>query len=213
MSASGPNHKKHRRVIQPLFNLKFCNDIIPILQKHINVLMTKIDQHTNSSEFFNICHYNHKCFVDVVGEIIMGTNFNAQHTKENDGFIQAAIDMYYLTLNKMVKPWLRINLFYKLTKEYKIDVNTTKQMRSFGEKIINESENRRKLQIVNTQSPVVPIIDEILSYIEDNPNVFSKTDFIDHMLTLYAASEDTLSIISSFATVCFGIYPEYQVNN
>lgn len=78
--------------------------------------------------------------------------------------------------------------------------------------MIKESEERRKLQIVNPESPIVPIIDEILGHMEENPDVFSKSDFIDHMLTLYAASEDTLSIISSFSAVCFGIYPEYQVN-
>lgn len=138
VSASGPNHKKHRRIIQPHLNLNFCANVLSILQKHINFHLTLLDtkycQNNNDDEYFDICTDNHKCFVDFVCEVFMGTKINAQKG-ENKKFIQAAIDMYRLGINKMTKPWLRFNFIYKMTKEYKHDMLALKEFRRFGEKV------------------------------------------------------------------------------
>lgn len=72
--------------------------------------------------------------MDFVCEVLMGTKINAQKG-ENQVFIQAAIDMYQLGINKMVKPWLRFDFIYRLTKEYKQDMNALKVFREFGEKV------------------------------------------------------------------------------
>lgn len=64
----------------------------------------------------------------------MGTKINAQ-IGENEKFAESAIVMFYFFVNKLMKPWLKINFIYKFTKDYRKHTETVKEFRTFGEKV------------------------------------------------------------------------------
>ncbi|KAJ8930544.1 hypothetical protein NQ314_016659, partial [Rhamnusium bicolor] len=78
--------------------------------------------------------------------------------------------------------------------------------------IIIESWKRRKL-VGKKRNQFIPTVDRIAQYIEENPNTINNEDFMNHLMTLFTAAFDTLTIVSSFAILCFGMYPEYQLSN
>ncbi|CAH0559424.1 unnamed protein product [Brassicogethes aeneus] len=207
VSGSGPTYKKHRRIIQPLFNLKYCTNQIEIMQKYTDVCMKNLESYVDKGTF-DIHLISHKCFVDIIGETILGTKMNIQkngYTK----FCKSAIDMYANGFTRLTRPWLHPDFIYKFTNNYKREKEIIKDIKDFLNTVIASSWQRRSLNNANI-SDVSPIIDQIGEYINQNPNSISNTDFISHMITLFAAAEDTMTIITSFVCLCLGMYPEYQ---
>lgn len=63
----GPSHKKHRKIIQPLFNLKFCTEHIDLFQKHADLCMKRLSKYSKNNIFFDINHIIHDCVMDSIG--------------------------------------------------------------------------------------------------------------------------------------------------
>lgn len=61
----GPLWKKHRKIIQPVFNSKFVNDSMDIFQKHAEILVKRLTDKINGSTF-DVLHLLHDCYGDII---------------------------------------------------------------------------------------------------------------------------------------------------
>ncbi|KAJ8954769.1 hypothetical protein NQ318_014876 [Aromia moschata] len=117
--------------------------------------------------------------------------------------------MYNLGFNRMAKPWLHPDIIYNILPDKKRHDDIVLHLNSFIKQCIIESWQRRKLSVKKDHN-FVPVIDKLGEYIENNQNQINSEDFMNHLMTLFTAAFDTITIISSFAVLCFGMYPEYQ---
>ncbi|XP_060524435.1 uncharacterized protein LOC132700875 [Cylas formicarius] len=206
VTGSGALYKQHRRIIQPIFDLKFAHECVCIMQKHINICMDKLEEFVDKGTF-NYGHVVHKCMVDIIQEILFGIDAKVQQ-KGYKPFDQAMIDVYNFGFTRLVKPWLHPDIIFNNSPLKARQDQLRKTLRKLTQDIIDASYKRRK--ITKTVRDFPPVVDRLADFIEDNPGIIDSETFIDHLLTLHAAAEDTLTIISSFTSVCLGMYPEHQ---
>ncbi|XP_050308845.1 cytochrome P450 4C1-like isoform X2 [Anthonomus grandis grandis] len=205
ISGSGSLYKQHRRIIQPIFDLNFAKESVTFIQKHVTLCMSKFENHVHNGTFD--CHsVIHKCMVDIIKEIVLGSDERSQISGLSE-FDQAMLDVYNFGFSRIVKPYLQPNVIFNLTPYKKEQDRLQSILKTAIKRMVEESNRRRKIQKLND---FYPVIDRIADYIQDNPGVISEEVFMDHILTLHAAAEDTLTIISCFLSICFGMYPEYQ---
>lgn len=212
VSNSGEKYKKHRRLIQPLINLKFASGNIKNMQKHINIYIEKLKGFCGKGEI-DVHDFTHRCFADIIGEIMLGTQMGAQIGR-NLEFVHASDEMYKVGHARIMRPWLHPEIIYNLTsgkirQNHITSVTTTfikdKLQKAF-QRVKQVAKQQQKLEPNNTTS----IIDQIAEIIETDQSLMNNTDFLYHMYTLYCASEDTMTVITSVLFVCFGMYPTYQ---
>jgi cytochrome P450 family 4 len=66
ITSSGPKYKPHKKVLQPIFNLNFSKDCVPVFEKHIKTCVEHLDVCVGS-DHFNIGHFIHSCTADIIG--------------------------------------------------------------------------------------------------------------------------------------------------
>ncbi|KAK4880676.1 hypothetical protein RN001_008822 [Aquatica leii] len=207
VSNSGEKYKKHRRLIQPLINVKFTSENIKMFQKHIDVYLNKLSKHCGKKTF-DVHDLTHHCFADIFGESILGIQMNAQEGKNMD-YTHATMEMYTVGYARLMRPWLHIDAIYNRTKGKLEQDRITSITYKFIKNTILKARERVQANASDTND-TSSIIDQIADIIRRDPSVMNDEDFIYHMYTLYCASEDTMTIITSMLCVCFGMYPEYQ---
>lgn len=67
VSGSGQVYRMHRRIIQPMFSMKFCCDNLDVFQKHADECVEKLAQYVDGGETFDIQKIMHKCYANTVG--------------------------------------------------------------------------------------------------------------------------------------------------
>ncbi|XP_023311566.1 cytochrome P450 4c3-like [Anoplophora glabripennis] len=118
--------------------------------------------------------------------------------------------MYNIAFNRLAKPWWHPNFIYNILPARVATDEIVENLNGFIKEIIIESWKRRKMFKNSKYGNFIPVVDRLASYIEKNPDDISSEDFMNHLMTLFTAAFDTLTIVSSFALLCFGMYPEYQ---
>lgn len=104
----------------------------------------------------------------------------------------------------MVKPWLNIKFIYNLS-------SVSKQMEKcqsiihgkIMEKIVFQKNNLKNNDFSSEEN-------ELIRLHLENPDIMTEEDIMYQMLTVFVAAEDTHSIMTSFACLCFGMNPQYQ---
>ncbi|CAG9768804.1 unnamed protein product, partial [Ceutorhynchus assimilis] len=207
ISGSGPTHKPHRRIIQPMFNLNFVNESSVFVQKHVDLCMKKLEAFVNKGTF-DFHEVIHKCMIDMIKEIILGSCERSQINNRLSDFDQAMIDVYNFGFSRMAKPYLQPDIIYNLT-PYKRRQDELQNILKNEVKLMIEFSHKRRKEL-KISNEFYPIIDRLLDFVEENPGIISQEVLADHLLTLYAASEDTITVISGFVSMCLGMYPKYQ---
>ncbi|KAJ8978053.1 hypothetical protein NQ317_015234 [Molorchus minor] len=185
VSASGvkAKYKYHKRIIQPLLDLKFVESCVSHIERHTAICMDKLDA------------YGDKGLFDI--------------HEGYPNFCHASIEMYNLGFKRLAKPWLHPDCIYNVLPDKIAQENIVSHLNSFIKQVIIKSWKRRKM-FKDSEGNFKPIVDKMAGYIEENPNKINGEDFMNHLMTLFTAAFDTLTIVSSFAVLCFGMYPEYQ---
>ncbi|CAG9863870.1 unnamed protein product [Phyllotreta striolata] len=207
ISASGlkPNYKVHRRIIQPMFDLKFVTKAMPIIHGHINICMKKFSELVHK-DFFDVEKIIGLCSIDIIADIVMGKKANLQQ-KGNTGFCKVK-ELLNIGFTRMVKVWLHPDFIYNWHPLKREQDDSLASVKGFIKEAIGDSKVRRKLD--KSDDEFVPVVDTFCKFSDENPDIFTEEDLVNHLVTLLSASEDTFSIISSFTLLCFGMYPDYQ---
>ncbi|CAG9765182.1 unnamed protein product [Ceutorhynchus assimilis] len=205
ITGSGPIYKKHRRIIQPMFDLKFAKECTSFMHKHVDLCMQRLEPHVGKGNF-DFFHAIHPCMADIIKETVLGSNERTQIIGTSD-FDQAMLDAYDFTFTRMVKYWQQIDFLFNMSPLKKRQDELKRIVTTKAKEMTDAAFERRKSSSLTQE--FYPIIDRMADYTLEHPGVLDET-FIDHVLTLYTASEDTLTIASSFLAMCIGMYPECQ---
>ncbi|KAL1491994.1 hypothetical protein ABEB36_012504 [Hypothenemus hampei] len=206
ITGNGPHLKAERKAIIPMLNLNFLAKSLGPLDTHVNICIERLEKLVNKGTF-NFIHECHPCYADYVKEVILGSDERSQKTGISP-FDDAMIKGYEHMFARMFKFWQHFDFLYNLT-PLKTQQDTLKHhIHTKGREMIKEAYER-----FNNPVPgrFHAIIDDMVEFLEENPGFFKhEDDFLCHILTLYAASEDTLTIVTSFLVMCLGMNPECQ---
>ncbi|KAI2474103.1 hypothetical protein C4B38_000184 [Diabrotica virgifera virgifera] len=200
ITASGLKWKTDRRLITPTFAkkniLQYFQPILDQTKILIKILNKQLNQPT-----FDIGHCIHTCSVDIVNATILGVTTRAQFG-ELDGLCDIVKRLYIIVHARIVKIWLQNDKLFQWSSYWKEHEYGKKKFYEFMDQVIdNKSVNARSY---------VPIIDQLKEISDKKTGFCSHFDLRDHLATLFAASEDTVTSITSFTLLLLGMYPEIQ---
>lgn len=61
----GPMYRKHRRIIQPIFDLNFSKETTGFMQNHITLCMKRLEPYVDQGNF-DFFHIIHPCMADII---------------------------------------------------------------------------------------------------------------------------------------------------
>ncbi|KAG5888996.1 hypothetical protein JTB14_033926 [Gonioctena quinquepunctata] len=206
ITSSGPKWKRDRRLMSPLFPKRNIQQYFPFILNHteilIGILQEKVDGPT-----FNIEPFIHKCAADFVNETILGAKTKAQYGEMNN-FVKTLTRMYTLIHARMVKVWLHNDFMFRFSSNYDEQERGKEIVFGFIEKVLCDAKNMDHGEDQSYQ----PIIRQLLDIQKKQPNFATDEEMMHHLITLYTASEDTITSIVSFTLVLLGMYPNIQNN-
>ena len=111
--AEGAEWKMLRSILNPGFSLQYLSTLIPLLVRHGKVFKHRISHYASSGEIFPIYETATSLTIDVIGEVVLGKNFDSQRqpnklTKHFAKAVQRSVptqDFIRRNLNKPVIWW------------------------------------------------------------------------------------------------------------
>ncbi|KAL1500941.1 hypothetical protein ABEB36_006356 [Hypothenemus hampei] len=207
ITGSGSKWKKDRRLLSPLFLIKNIKQYFPAMLKHSEILVDILQTHEDGLSF-NVERFLHRAVTDIVNETIIGFKANCQRTNELDSFIHHITRAYNLVHQRMIKPWLQIEFLYKLSKNYRQQMEAKDVIYNFFRKSLEHAKEQHVHQ--GNGEAVRSMLDQMLDIRDEVPHFASDEEILHHLITLFSAGEDTITLITSFTLVMLGLHPECQ---
>ncbi|CAH1183262.1 unnamed protein product [Phaedon cochleariae] len=205
ITSSGSKWRRDRRLISPLLIKKNIVKYFPYILKHTKILID-ILRNDNVGSFFNVEPLIHRCSADFVNETILGVSTRAQFG-EMDKFIKMLSRMYTILHARIVKIWLQIEIFFRLTRYYEEQEEGIHVVVGFVRKVVQDIQSKYEY---SEDDSYKPIIHHLLDIRTNFPEFARGEDLVHQLITLYSASEDTMTSIVSFTIVLLGMYPHIQ---
>ena len=113
ITAEGGEWKFIRTIINPAFSTQYLYTILPVVLKHAGVFKDRICHYASTGEVFPIQETATGLTIDIIGEVVMGVNFDSQHkpteltTRFQKAVLCAASSMDGVTfhLNRIPRWW------------------------------------------------------------------------------------------------------------
>ncbi len=78
VTAEGPEWKMLRSILNPGFSTQYLSSLIPLLVRHGAVFEGRISKYAETGEVFPIQETATSLTIDVIGEVVLGTNLDSQ---------------------------------------------------------------------------------------------------------------------------------------
>lgn len=202
-TTNGAEWKKHRRFVTPFLGHKYIESYFYVMKKSGEILINKLEEKLDTPTF-DIEHYLSRCYQDTVSEVLMGLRPDAQNGKI-DYLIEKFHKTYILLHSRMLKLWLHPDILFHLSANGKEQLNTSADFRQYVKKGTDLIKNNK-----GHNKEVISVLENLLDAQENNPIYYSDQNLDDHIATLYSASEDTVTSITSYLLVLLGMYPHIQ---
>ena len=113
VTAEGPEWKLLRSILNPGFSAQYLSTLVPLLIKHGSVFKDRISQYARTSEVFPIQETATGLTIDVIGEVVLGTNFDSQrkqtalttHFRKAVSWAGPSTDIIRWNLSRLPKFW------------------------------------------------------------------------------------------------------------
>lgn len=79
LTAEGAEWKLLRSILNSGFSSQYLSSLIPLLTRHALVFRDRVAQYASTGEVFPIQETATSLTIDVIGEVVLGTNFDSQH--------------------------------------------------------------------------------------------------------------------------------------
>ncbi|CAH1185633.1 unnamed protein product [Phyllotreta striolata] len=203
ITSSGVKWRKDRRLISPIFAKKNILQYFPTVLEQTKILINVMESCVDKPAF-NIEPYIHRCAADIVNRTFLGVKTEAQFGKM-DRFLWLLHRMYTIIYARIVKVWLQNDVLFQFSSYWKEHEEGKTVILGFMDKVIEISDKN------NQQSKSFqPVIEQLKSMRDEDAGFCTHQDLKDHLVTLYSASEDTVTSIVSFTLLLLGMHPNIQ---
>ncbi|XP_045467262.1 cytochrome P450 4C1-like [Harmonia axyridis] len=211
-SATEDIWKRHRKLINPVFNQKALNSFIACFSEKCDILIGILGKHVGQSNF-NIYEKMAGCTLDIICETAMGLEVEAQTSSNFYGrLLDKAME---LVTYRMFHLYYHPKIIFDMNPMGKQLGKLVTKLNGFSQKIIAErrTEFERKLRgdcIEEEDDKNFKTFLELLLEISHKGIRFTDQEIQDEVNTFISAGSDTTAVALSFCCMTLGMYPEYQ---
>ncbi|CAH1373957.1 unnamed protein product [Tenebrio molitor] len=211
-TASGPTHKIHKKLLQPLFSLKMIEGYCDVFQRHADAFVERLRQHAGGPQFDIIFYLHDTAFESTMDLLLPDANTHSIHYKDFPKYIRR---FYHILVTRIRYFWLHWDYIFEKTSYFKeqtmIKNITTTLIAEVMDTKVPETVERLKNDKTPSRATRIPSMMEVLvEMVLNNENCLSVQDCIDHLMTLMATSQDTQSSTVAFTCMMLGAYPDIQ---
>ncbi|XP_050525046.1 cytochrome P450 4C1-like isoform X2 [Daktulosphaira vitifoliae] len=206
--------KQHRKIITPIFNTSFINQLLPIFNKKTSIFIRNLQKELGKTETFDIFDYIISSSVDTICETSMGYNCD---TQSDDKFVfsNAINESTKVICSRMCKPWLYPNFIFNIYAKITGWQQICKKCHELPDQIIKEKkfEHAQRKTMENTskseKNRFKVFLDKLLELNDQGAN-FSDKDLKDQVLTMMIAGSETSALTISFCILMLAIHQDIQ---
>ncbi|XP_063914423.1 cytochrome P450 4C1-like [Zophobas morio] len=198
--------KKHRKMINPSFNLKILNSFHDVFVKYSREIVKFLNDAEGSEQ---------EDFVSVVWEqtfdaaLETSANVRPHLIKDRYSAIRAAMKLEKILTQRFHKPWLLIGLIWKLSNLYKVHQTACQTYRAVFEKIVAEAHKAYESGDRNDDTIRSKLFLPHLIKLNQSKQITREEILEETCLMIMAASETTAITVNMILTI-LGIYPDIQ---
>ncbi|XP_066138543.1 cytochrome P450 4c3-like isoform X2 [Euwallacea fornicatus] len=216
-TSKGLKHKTERKLLQHMFGPKFLEGYSKLFQKHAQNLLQVMENNVGK-EAFDVLHILHECAFKATMDIIV------EH--KNDDTIDYTVypklvrRFYHIFSQRILNFWMHWDLTYKLSRYFKEEQEMRDVVSKFSEvcknRKLGETSERANSQTKLSEMPekreTPSVVEMMFQMVEANPESLTEEEFIDHVVTFVATSQDTQSSAIAFTLMMMGIHKAIQNN-
>ncbi|XP_045467263.1 cytochrome P450 4C1-like [Harmonia axyridis] len=210
-SASEDIWKRHRKLINPVFNQKALNSFIACFSEKCEILIGILGKHVGQPNF-NIYEKMSGCTLDTICETAMGLKVEAQ--KSSNPYGRLLDKLMELITYRIFHVYYHPEIIFDMNPIGREFREVTDKLNEFSQKIIAErkTEFEQKLRgdcIEEDEKHIKTFLDLLLE-ISHKGIKFTDQEMQDEVNTFISAGSDTTAVALSFCCMTLGMYPEYQ---
>ncbi|XP_043481269.1 cytochrome P450 4C1-like [Leptopilina heterotoma] len=197
--------RKHRRIIQPMFNKKTLQTYFSIFQQNSLLLNKTVESEIDGPEF-DIS--NHIAYITCsnICESSMGVSVKTQK-EEVYKFYEISDRIFRVLFKRLLSVWYHSELLFSMSSLAKNYNNDIKNIHNFTDNVILK--RKAILQNKKEEAKAKNITLDLLLELSDNNSLTNK-QLRDHVLTLITAGTDTTSRTLAFVLQMLAQNPKVQ---
>ncbi|XP_059621809.1 uncharacterized protein LOC132265248 [Phlebotomus argentipes] len=213
VSLEEPQWKVHRKLLNPTFSLKILQTYMPIFNKEVKVLVSRLQELCNKPNPTDIYNYMDALTLDVVCQTTMGTEMHIQKN-QNIEYLEAGNNLLSIITTRMFNPVLQWDWFFRLTSLHKVEKKSSDITFGFVDKILQRKKINYKAPEVNLdddqplKSPQI-YIDQLMR-LRMEERKFNDRDVVSEANTIVATGFESTALVSSYCILMLAMFPEHQ---
>uniref|UniRef100_A0A8W7P1J3 Cytochrome P450 n=1 Tax=Anopheles coluzzii TaxID=1518534 RepID=A0A8W7P1J3_ANOCL len=206
--STGAKWAQRRKIITPTFHFKILEDFLVIMNHQTDVLIEKLKQNANSTDFDIYEHVTY-CALDIISESAMGVKLNTQQ-QPNSEYVMAVKEISDIILKRLFSFLREYKWAFQFTKAHRRQEELVKIIHSFAYQVISERKKqledereRKRTQEKLEEEDVygkrrMTLLDLLLNVTIDGKPL-SDSDIREEVDTFMFAGHDTTTSCISFA--------------
>jgi cytochrome P450 len=215
LTSQGRKWHSRRKLLTPTFHFKILEDFIYVFNEQGSILTRIMEGRAERKEIFDIFPYIARCTLDIICETAMGEKLNAQKNSDSE-YVKAVYSFGEILLRRIVDPWLRSELIWKLMYGRK-EKKFLKTLHDFSEGVIRQRRKDRLSAIPqrDNQSTAfsgrrrLAFLDLLLEVSEDGQQL-TDVDVREETDTFMFEGQDTTAASVSWTIYLLGTNRECQ---
>ncbi|XP_063914280.1 cytochrome P450 4C1-like [Zophobas morio] len=209
--------KKHRKIINPSFNLKILNSFHDVFVKYSREIVEFLNDGEGREQVGLISVLWEQTFdASLVLLLLLNTiltetltNVRPHVIKERHNAIRAIVKIEKILIQRFYKFWLLIGFIWKLSNLHKVHQSACQTFRAIFEKIVteaykaHESENRNDETIRN--DPFLPHLIKL-----NQSKQITREDILEETCFMVIAASETTALTVNAVLMILGINPDIQ---
>ncbi|PGH31459.1 hypothetical protein GX50_05754 [[Emmonsia] crescens] len=218
--SEGAVHKKHRKAINPAFNIKNIRALYVLMWEKTGLFLEELEKDIKAHPWEGVgsaqgqgkvemCEWASRLTLDIIGPAAMGRDFRSMQTSEHavaDAFLSilepSKEKMAFLSVNFVFPQWFTQRLPWGLNK---VITDNTDLLRTLCLEIVQE----KKATLISSKVTAKELETDILGTMMVGGN-FSDDELVDQMLTFLAAGHETTASALTWACYLLTKYPDIQ---
>ncbi|XP_063983081.1 cytochrome P450 4C1-like [Diachasmimorpha longicaudata] len=210
VSASGPAHRSHRKIIMPMVNGKSLTTYLKYFNIHSHYCRQLLGARIEYGEF-DVLPFMTNCTTDMMFETIFGISGTAQKGGYKQ-FVHYSDRIYEFIHLRMFKIWLHPDFIFETTKMGKEQKAGLKIIHN----VVDQTIWRKKKEhfaltrgAIKSDRPRVMLLEQMIDHAVKN-NSMDDLELRYQIYTIYIAAQDTIAVIASFTLLMLAMHPEVQ---
>ncbi|KAL1395814.1 hypothetical protein pipiens_010967 [Culex pipiens pipiens] len=202
--------RRHRKAMQPGFNLTVLNSFIPIFKRKIDILVDKLAREVVGGRPFDVYGYVAACTLDMVYSTTLGMEMNIQQQARTE-YLDVLDELFELVTKRSTNVLLHPQWAYRLTSYYRRECRARQIFCAPSAEVLQRNpilDRRSPKESSDVSKPQI-LIDQLYDLALKDP-AFDRDAIEKELNTMIFGGNETTAITMSNALLLIAMHPEVQ---